>query len=125
MNKIQFSRFLGLLVMLLAVAFMSIALIGCPTNNIKTFDEMSAKEKATFMMSMYNKQYSNYQTQAAKPELTEAEREILRKKKKILSEVYPLIELYMSYVDSGAVPSTETEQKIINYLDQLAVLVVD
>lgn len=125
MNKIQFSRFLGLLVMLLVVAFMTVALVGCQTDNIKTFDEMSAKEKATFMMSMYNKQYSNYQTQAAKPELTEAEREILRKKKKILSEVYPLIELYMSYVDSGAVPSTETEQKIINYLDQLAVLVVD
>lgn len=125
MKRIQFARFIGLIFMLLAVSLMSVVLVGCPPQNIeiKSLDEMSPKEKATFMMSMYNKQYENYKQVAANPDLTEAQRTILRKKKSILTEVYPLIELYVSYVDSGAIPSAETEKQIITYLDEIAKLV--
>lgn len=100
-------------------------LVACAGQDVKPVSEMTPKEKATWMLSMYNKQYDDYLVVAAKPDLTEAQKEVLRKKKKIMQEVYPLIELYSSYVEAGSVPTKETEAQIINYLNELATLVTE
>lgn len=96
--------------------------IGC-TQNIKPISEMTPKEKATFFLSVYNDQAINYKTLASDPTLTEDQKVILRQKKKLMTEVYPLIFLYSSHVDSGEVPDHATEMAIINYLDRLGKMV--
>jgi len=91
------------------------------------------KEKAIWMFSIYNAQYSDYQTltghvfdtekndwvKVSSPDLSEDQKKILNEKKKVLTEVYPLILLYDSYVSTNTVPSEEVEQKIIGLLNSI------
>jgi hypothetical protein len=100
----------------LAVVFIVAACV----ENIKPVAEMTPKEKATFFMSIYSDQAENYKTLAASPDLTDAQKTVLRTKKQIMTEVYPLISLYSDYVDAGAVPDAAVETQIIDYLDRLA-----
>lgn len=74
------------------------------------------------MMSMYNAQYDDYQLTAAIPDLSEDQKEILRTKKEIITEVYPMIQIYISYAESGTIPSVETETLIIQQLNRLLTL---
>lgn len=80
---------------------------------------MEPKERVTWMLSIYNAQYEDYKTQAARTDLTEAQKEILREKKKVLTKVYPLIETYAEYVNVGTVPSQELETLIVSNLETL------
>lgn len=98
------------------------ALISCGPQNLKPISEMTPKEKATFFMSVYNKQADDYRATVAKPDLTEAQKTILRDKKEVMTEVYPMIELYVGYVDAGALPDQATERLIIGYLDRLVAM---
>lgn len=105
-------------------AFMAAFFMACGTIP-KPVSEMSTKEKAVFFMKVYSDQAENYKTLAASPDLTEAQRSVLRDKKKIMEEVYPLISLYSDYVDAGAVPDAGVEKQIIGYLDRLAQTVTE
>jgi heptaprenylglyceryl phosphate synthase len=110
----------------LIVFCLAVLLVGsCTFDNLKPFDEMSAKEKAAFFMSVYNSSDMNYRAMASQPDLTEVQKEILRQKKQIMIQVYPLIQSYNTYVDSGVVPSVELEQNILTNIDKLTTLVVE
>lgn len=105
-----------LMAMLLVLPILT--LTACPPNQ-KTLSEMSGKEKATWMLSVYNAQYADYKVQAARTDLDEAKKEILREKKKILTEVYPLIKIYVGLVDTGVLPDVDLETTIIQNLERL------
>ena len=77
------------------------------------------KEKAVWMMGIYNRQFDDYQAMVARPDLTEAQKEVLRQKKKILVEAKPLITAYDGYVQQGATPSPQLEVQITDLLNQL------
>ena len=107
-----------LFAILLAVVF----LVGCPgliPGDLKSPAEMTPKELATWALGVYNAQYDNYEVLAARTDLTEDYKVMLRKKKAILTELWPYLKLYTGYVDSGAVPTQELENKIIGLVDQL------
>ena len=93
-------------------------LTACPKDG-KSFKDMSAKEKSIWMMGIYNGQYADYEVQAARTDLDEAQKEVLRNKKKILTEVYPLIGVYSGYADSGIIPAVDLESLIVQNLEQL------
>jgi len=103
----------------LVLTIVVLFLIGCPTGGLKSLDEMTPQEKATWMLSIYNSQYDDYLRQASRVDLSDDERVILREKKKILMEVEPLIGLYVGYVDTGALPAVETETLIMQNIDRL------
>lgn len=98
---------------------------GCQLDNLKPFSEMSPKEKATFFLSVYNSSDVNYRAMAARPDLTEVQKETLRKKREIMVAVYPLLKSYSTYVEGGVIPSPELEQAVLNHIDQLTTLVVE
>ncbi len=104
---------------LVLVIVMVVFSIGCLQQGIKPLSEMTPQEKAVWMLSVYTSQYDDYKLQVVKPDLSDDQKNILREKKKALTEVYPLIELYIGYVDTGALPTIETETLIINNLDRL------
>jgi len=85
----------------------------------KSFTEMTPVEKATWMLSVYNAQYADYQFQSARTDLDEERKEVLRTKKKILSEVYPMISVYSGYAGSGVIPAVDLENAIIVNLERL------
>jgi hypothetical protein len=99
--------------------------VGCTIDNLKEFGDMTPKEKAAFFLSVYNSSDMNYRAMAARTDLTEVQKEVLRKKRTIMIQVYPLIRSYLTYVESGVVPSVELEQQILTQIDRLTTLVVE
>lgn len=108
---------------LLVSIFALLLFFGCTMDGLKPVSQMTPKEKLAWMLSFYNAQDANYKALASTPTLTDGQKEILRKKKAVMVEVYPLIELYSSYVMAGAAPTAALEENIINYLDRLGALV--
>jgi hypothetical protein len=86
---------------------------------LKPIGDMTPKEKATFFMGVYNAQADDYKAMVAKPNLAEDQIKILHAKKKVLTKVYPLIKTHNVYVDNGAKPTAESEQAIMDLLNQL------
>ena len=107
MNKIK------LFAILLSVMFV----VSC-AHGVKTLDEMTPMEKAVWMLSVYNAQYEDYKFQAARVDLDEERKAVLRVKKKILTEVYPLISVYSGYAGSGIIPAIDLETAIITNIER-------
>lgn len=107
----------------LAISFSCIPQAG-KGQGIKPLSEMTPKEKATWMMSVYNSQAEDYKRMVQRPDLTNEQKAILRNKKVIAEKVWPLINTYRTYVNSGAVPTREVEGEIIKLINDLTVLVL-
>ena len=105
---------IGVLLWLFIVALLT---QGCATG-AKPFSEQTPKEKLAYMYQIYNAQHEDYMIQAANPNLTEAQKIILRKKKPILVTLQTLIPAYDQQVRLGA-PSVGKEQEIYNLLTTL------
>lgn len=108
-------KLLALLVMLLLVA-------SCGAfQKVKElrFDEMSSEQKAVWMNDIYSSQYDDYKVMAIMPNLTESQKKMMRVKKKIFTEVWPLLKLYSKYVATGVIPAAELEAKIMKLLNRL------
>ena len=101
--------------------FVAAFLIGCPApgTQLKSISEMTPKERATWFLSVYNKQFKDTKAMAERPDLTEDQKEVVRAKKKILAEVKPYLGIYIAAVDDGKLPARETEDKIIALLNDL------
>ena len=102
------------------VLFCVLVFIGCvQSTSQKPFEKWTPKEKGIFFMGMYNDQYESYKSISKLPNLTEPQKQILRLKKKILTEVYGPIKLYIGYASMGKIPSVELEQYITEKLTSL------
>lgn len=115
-------RFNCFTVFLVILALVSIS--ACATVSIqpKPWDQMSAKEKSLFFIQTYNQQYKDTMAMAQRTDLTDAQKQIVAKKKEILTKAWPLIKLYDSTVTSGGVPSPRDEQQIYNLITDLSKL---
>ena len=80
---------------------------------------MSPKEKSVWMLSVYNSQYEDYKVQAIRTDLTEAQKEVLREKKAILTRVYPMISVYTGYASNEVIPEKDLEMTIVSNLETL------
>jgi disulfide oxidoreductase YuzD len=119
--------------LLLMVLIFLMALSSCAMGTAKSISEMTPKEKTTFMLGVYNSQYADYMSQTgyswdgekkeyvkiSTPTLSDERKEVLKKKKEILTKLYPLIKIYDSTVNSGAAPNREVEQQIFDLLNNL------
>ena len=104
-------------VFLVVLAFL---LPACATMKMKPWGEMSTDEKALYFIQTYNQQFTDTMAMAINPKITVAQREIVRKKKEMLTELHGAIKFYMEFVDDGGVPSLEHEQSILNLINRLA-----
>lgn len=106
------------------VAFLA-TMIGCSQLGIGTPDwtQLTPKQKATFFMGIYNRQYDDYKMQAANPSLDDAQKKVLQQKKKVLIQIYPLIQTYDMAVAGGQPAGRELENAIMALLDQIQVQV--
>lgn len=110
------STFLGLPIVLLgtSLAIVYLLLSGCATTNV----ELTAKDKATWAMALYNAQYDDYLRMTGMGNLTEEQKVVLRKKKSIMNELWPLLKLYAKYAETGTIPS-DLEQQVTDLINQL------
>ena len=92
-------------------------MVGCAT--VQTVTELDPVGKATLYMKIYNAQADDYKMQAAKTTLSEEEKKILRGKHAVLTEVYPLLELYSGYATTGQVLPEHLEPAILYRLNMI------
>jgi len=123
MNALKMKSLLSVLFSIIALS-----LISCAT--------MSPKKQLTMSYGIYNSQYASYMTDTGyvlndsgewekvkNPVLTEDQKDLLRQKKKILTQMYPLLKVYDSMVVGTTPFSAKTEQELLNLIDQLAKLI--
>jgi len=122
---------------ILLVVMLLFLVVSCmPINGTSDITNMSPKQKITLMYGTYNSQYLSYMqdtgytidsagkfVQTSFPVLNEDTMNILREKRKILTQVYPLIGLYGATVSRGEPISTDIEQQIFMTLDELILLI--
>lgn len=99
---------------------LAIALAGCATFGVKPWTERSPQEKSSYFMAIYNKQFNDTVRLAATPNITEAQKATIRKKKEILGKLYPAISFYDSIVARGEIPAIADEQAILDLINRLA-----
>lgn len=85
----------------------------------KSFPEMSPKEKAIYVMSMYNKQYDQYLALYEKGNHSEEEKRILQTKYDMLKELHPYVGIYLSYSETGVLPAATIEEKLIALINRM------
>ena len=113
----------NLFILLIILAFLA----GCITLNVnkpKPISEMTPKERGAWFLGVYNSQDKDYRNMVGRLDLTNDQKKVLRDKKKIMTKVYPMIKTYNTYIDSGAVPTKEVEDQIIQLINDLTGLVV-
>jgi hypothetical protein len=71
------------------------------------------------LVKLYNTQYDLYIEQAKDPDLTEDEREILRAKKKILTEAHPLLMMAYKALDGQEEFSAEDQAELMELIRRL------
>lgn len=111
------------LALALAVSFSCIPQAG-KGQAIKPLSEMTPKEKAIWMMSVYSAQAEDYKRMVKRPDLTNDQKAILRNKKDVAKKLWPLINTYRTYVNAGAVPTQEVEAEIIDLINDLTILIL-
>jgi len=102
-------------------------LSGCITLNVnkpKSVAEMTPKERGAWFLGIYNSQDKDYRNMVGRLDLTNDQKKVLRDKKVIMVQVYPMIKTYNTYIDSGAIPTKAVEDQIIQLINDLTGLVV-
>lgn len=94
-------------------------------------DKMTPERYALFLNETYVTEYDNYLTHfvlngdnyVVAPWVTESQKKALRKKKQILVEAKPLLDIYTTYARDGTVPEgvviTTLEKQLTNLLNRL------
>jgi len=109
--------FVLIALMVMAVALTSCALRPGPEEKLTPIEK--AKKTGIWMMDTYSAQYDDYQAMVAKPDLTDAQKQILKVKYEVLKEAEPLIKAFNASVDTGTLPSPELESRIMDLLTRL------
>lgn len=113
------SRSLTLFAAGFVMAYLLVTLLGCAAMGGKSYKEMTPKERATQIMSIYNSQYELYLREAKIPDMTEEKKETLREKKKLMQELYPYIGMYANYAQLGEFAPPDVEMAVMSIMDKL------
>jgi len=97
-----------------AIPFLLVFLVIACTANLK----LTKTDQLIFMYKTFNAQYEDYLSMAKRTDLTEEQKQILRKKKPILEELRHLVPLYDLALQQGKVTPGQ-EQQIFDLLNSL------
>ena len=102
----------------------AVLIAGCTTMsvNAKPWAQQTPKERANFILGVYNAQYDDTMRMATDPLSTSAQKAIVVKKKAVLKQIRPILSLYILTVDQGMPVSTEDEAALLALINQLAAI---
>ena len=109
---------LSALVILAALCFSTWS---CGTVNVGLIppEQMAPRELATYAMATYNAQYDDFMVRATLPNLSGAEKTILRAKKESLTQAWPVIRTFTWYVDQSHHPPPELQAQLLAWLNSV------
>ena len=113
-------KVLQILFLLVLVA----GLAGCATMsvNARPWAQQTPKERANFILGVYNAQYDDTMRMATDPLASPAQKAIVVKKKSVLKQIQPILSLYIQAVDQGMSVSPEDEAALLALINQLAAI---
>lgn len=107
-----------------ALLIMAVLLAACATLGTTTAPTLTpiqqAQKTATYFLHIYNAQYADTMHMALLPNLTDAQKQVVRQKKALLIKAKPLIDTFSAAIKAGSMPSADTEQQINDLINQLA-----
>jgi hypothetical protein len=103
------------------VLLLLIVLIGCATNG---GSKLTPKQNATVWMQVYNSTYDDTMLTMQNPLATPEQKNIALQKKAILTQIWPLLKVYVATVEGGATPSAEMEATLSGLINQLTALAI-
>ena len=94
--------------------------------NVKTPDQMTAKERGAFTLMLYNNAFANYNAQfAATPKPMAADMaNYFQGYKKVMEASWPVISAYVSLVNMGGTPTPDQEAQIVQLIYQLQAILI-
>ena len=99
----------------IVILLISVLMVSCAT----TSPPMSTKGKAAMVLATYNTQTQQTAIMSQRPDLTEAQKVMVRRKKAIILKLDPMIKAYGIVIQQGGTPSTADEQAIYSMIDEL------
>lgn len=105
----------GIIATILGLAYL---LAGCATTGTPLTD----KQRATAMLEIYNAEYRDTVAVMSNPASTLSQRDVGAKKKDILGQMWPLLKVYVSVVDSGGTPDKASVDQLNNLINQLTAI---
>ncbi len=95
---------------------------GCAAmGNGKPFADLSHKQRAGIIASVWVQQYDAYLFAQDAP-LTEGQKKVMRVKREILVKMKPLIEAYAVYAKKGMIPPAVLTEKLFPLFTELTTL---
>ena len=105
----------GIVVAVIIAALL--VMYGCATTQ-----PLTAKQRATVILGVYNAEYNDTMAIMSSPTSTPAQRAMGAKKKVILTQIWPLLKIYTSIVDGGGTPDQQTEDQLMKLINQLTTM---
>ena len=116
----------------LTMCVILILLTGCMAGmqGVKSYSEMTPKEKAGFALSVYNNAAGEYlwqyQTRAKEDgSFSDNDRERLKKYWDALNKAWKPIKIYDTYISAGTLPTQEMEDELVAIIRTLSLLLED
>jgi hypothetical protein len=109
------------------VVVLALFVAACPyTQKLKSPVDMTPQEKAAFVLTLYNNAYDNYKAQfaATLQPMSDATKDYFRSYKQVLVTAEPVIDLYVSTVKAGGMPTAEQEQAILKLIYDFQAMVL-
>lgn len=100
-----------------SVLIIAMFLVGCAGTA-----KLSTTGKAAMILATYNSQATDTVAMSNRPNLTESQKDVVRKKKELFLKLDPKVKAYGRLVKRGGVPSIKDEQDIYNIIDELVLI---
>ena len=91
---------------------------------LETAQNLTPKQQLTVWMQVYNSTYDDTMTMANSPSLTQAQKDLINKKKAILTQAWPLLKTATIIIDSGGTLSEDQSVVINGLINQLTTLAI-
>lgn len=108
---------------ILAIFFAMLVMSGCATtgSGALSWNKLTPKGKAAMALGLYNDEYDSYMADVKLPNLSEASKDLLKKKRKILVSLHEAITVYSGYAKIGTTPPEDVEATLLKLISQVSV----
>lgn len=103
----------------MAIAYIFTVLLLASCSTLQSPDDMSPTDVAIWANRTYVMEYDTYVHEINKGNLTPLKVEALRKKRQILTDLYPYLMTLNTYIESGTVPEQEITEIVIDLVYKL------
>lgn len=94
-------------------------LTACGVTSTNVQQDNTLRDTLLYAQSIYIEQYDDYLIQSERTDLNDAQKQILRTKREVLTSLFEKIEILKEYVSEGIIPFDAIEADILKLVSKL------